>query len=156
MSVDLAPARARLRALDPYRMNGRVSELIGLVVESRGPEAGVGERCEIMLPGHRTGRPPLQAEVVGFREGRTLLMPLGDPAGISPGQTVVATGGALRVDVGTGLLGRVLDGADPRRGVWIAGQDIEAVSITHAGDPRNGGAGNTVATCPRHSIEMCC
>lgn len=110
MSVDLAPARARLRALDPYRLNGRVSELIGLVVESRGPEASVGERCEILLPGHRAGRPPLQAEVVGFREGRTLLMPLGDAAGIGPGQTVVASGGAVRVDLGTGLLGRVLDG----------------------------------------------
>jgi len=57
--VDLGPARARLRALDPYRMNGRVSELIGLVVESRGPEASVGERCEIHVPGTRTGTPPL-------------------------------------------------------------------------------------------------
>jgi flagellum-specific ATP synthase len=116
VSVDLAPARARLRALDPYRLNGRVSELIGLVVESRGPEASVGERCEILLPGHRAGRPPLQAEVVGFREGRTLLMPLGDAAGIGPGQTVVASGGAVRVDLGTGLLGRVLAGrSTPRR-----------------------------------------
>ena len=109
-AMDLAPARERLRALDAYRMNGRVSELIGLVVESRGPEASVGERCEILVPGHRAGRPPLQAEVVGFREGRTLLMPLGEPAGVGPGQTVVATGGAVRVDIGAGLLGRVLDG----------------------------------------------
>ena len=108
--VDLGPARTRLRVLDPYRMNGRVSELIGLVVESRGPEASVGERCEIHVPGTRTGAPPLQAEVVGFREGRTLLMPLGDASGIRPGQTVVASGGAVKVDVGAGLLGRVLDG----------------------------------------------
>jgi flagellum-specific ATP synthase len=108
--IDLAPARARLTALDPYRMNGRVSELIGLVVESRGPEASVGERCEIHVPGTRTGTPPLQAEVVGFREGRTLLMPLGDASGVGPGQTVVASGGAVQVDVGDGLLGRVLDG----------------------------------------------
>jgi flagellum-specific ATP synthase len=109
-TVDLGPARARLRRLDPYRLNGRVSELIGLVVESRGPEASVGERCEILLPGHRTGRPRLQAEVVGFREGKTLLMPLGDATGVGPGQTVVATGATVRVDLGTGLLGRVLDG----------------------------------------------
>jgi flagellum-specific ATP synthase len=108
--VDLAPARARLRSLDPYRMNGRVSELIGLVVESRGPEASVGERCEIHVPGTRTGTPPLQAEVVGFREGKTLLMPLGDATGVGPGQAVVASGGAVQVDVGAGLLGRVLDG----------------------------------------------
>lgn len=107
---ELALARRRVRDLDPYRLNGRVSELIGLVVESRGPEAGVGERCEIHVQGHRTGRPALQAEVVGFREGRTLLMPLGDASGIAPGQTVVAGGGALQVDVGPELLGRVLDG----------------------------------------------
>ncbi len=107
---ELTLARRRVRDLDPYRLNGRVSELIGLVVESRGPEAGVGERCEIHVQGHRTGRPALQAEVVGFREGRTLLMPLGDAGGIAPGQTVVAGGGALQVDVGPGLLGRVLDG----------------------------------------------
>jgi flagellum-specific ATP synthase len=99
-----------VRALDPYRLNGRVSELIGLVIESRGPEAGVGERCEIHVHGHRTGTPPLQAEVVGFREGRTLLMPLGEPRGVGPGQTVVAAGGAARVGVGPQLLGRVLDG----------------------------------------------
>lgn len=110
MTLALDLARRRLRDLDPYRLNGRVSELIGLVVESRGPEASVGERCEILVPGHRTGRPPLQAEVVGFREGRTLLMPLGDAAGVGPGQTVVASGGAVRVDLGRGLLGRVLDG----------------------------------------------
>ena len=108
--VDLADGFRRLRALDPYRLNGRVTQLIGLVVESKGPEASIGERCEILTPGHRTGSPPLQAEVVGFREGRTLLMPLGDAAGVGPGQTVVATGTAVQVGVGEGLLGRVVDG----------------------------------------------
>jgi len=105
-----ADVRARMRALDPYRMNGRVAELIGLVVESRGPSARVGERCEIQLQGHRVGTPPLDAEVVGFRHGRTLLMPLGEASGIGPGQTVVASGSTLRVGVGPDLLGRVLDG----------------------------------------------
>ncbi|MEQ8833062.1 MAG: FliI/YscN family ATPase [Miltoncostaeaceae bacterium] len=108
--IDLGEAREAVRTLDPYRLNGRVSELIGLVIESRGPEAGVGERCEIHTTGHRTGTPPLQAEVVGFREGRTLLMPLGESRGVAPGQTVVATGGTLKVGVGPALLGRVLDG----------------------------------------------
>jgi flagellum-specific ATP synthase len=108
--ADLSEGLRRLRALDPYRLNGRVTQLIGLVVESKGPEAGIGERCEILTAGHRTGAPPLQAEVVGFREGRTLLMPLGDAAGVGPGQTVVATGTAVQVGVGEELLGRVLDG----------------------------------------------
>jgi len=110
VSAGLDAGRRRVRACDPYRLNGRVSELIGLVVEGRGPAARVGERCEILVQGHRTGTPPLDAEVVGFRSGRTLLMPLGESAGIGPGQTIVATGGTLRVDVGAALLGRVLDG----------------------------------------------
>ncbi|MCU0306374.1 MAG: FliI/YscN family ATPase [Thermoleophilia bacterium] len=91
-------------------MNGRVAELIGLVVEARGPEASVGERCEIQVGGRRWKVPPVDAEVVGFRHGRTLLMPLGEARGIGPGQVVTASGATLRVEVGDGLLGRVLDG----------------------------------------------
>ena len=53
--IDLADGFRRLRSLDPYRLNGRVTQLIGLVVESKGPEASIGERCEILTPGHRTG-----------------------------------------------------------------------------------------------------
>ena len=55
-------------------------------------------------------RPDVPAEVVGFRDGRTLLMPLGEMSGIGPGRTVTATGDAFRVHVGDELLGRVLDG----------------------------------------------
>ncbi len=55
-------------------------------------------------------RPDVPAEVVGFRGGQTLLMPLGDMSGIAPGRTVTATGEAMRVHVGDELLGRVLDG----------------------------------------------
>ena len=128
-TVDLSPARERLRHLDPYRLNGRVSELIGLVVESRGPEASVGERCEILLPGHRTGRPRLQAEVVGFRDGRTLLMPLGELRGVGPGNTVdrrPATPFALH-DRAEGCSGRVLDGL---------GRPIDGSARRHRGAAR--------------------
>ena len=108
--MDLAGHRARLRAADPYRLNGRVNELIGLVVEGRGPQAATGELCEIQVPGSRASGRGLAAEVVGFREGRTLLMPLGAAAGVAPGQTIVATGSHVTVDVGEELLGRVVDG----------------------------------------------
>jgi flagellum-specific ATP synthase len=110
MALDLAEYRHRLHDCDPYRLNGRVTEVIGLVVEARGPEARVGERCEIQVGKRSRPRPPLDAEVVGFREGCTLLMPLGDAAGVGPGQTVRATGTAVQVGVGPELLGRVLDG----------------------------------------------
>jgi flagellum-specific ATP synthase len=105
--MDLSAYRDRVRDVDPYRMNGRVVQVIGLVIESTGPEAQVGELCHVQV-----GRnlDPVPAEVVGFREGKTLLMPLGDMRGIAPGNEVVASGHPLRVNVGRELLGRVVDG----------------------------------------------
>ena len=85
---------------------GRVVHLVGLGIEAEGPDASVGEVLTVTAP----GRPPLLAEVVGFRNGRVLLMPLGDMSGIGPGALVTSTGSAFRIPVGEGLLGRVLDG----------------------------------------------
>jgi flagellum-specific ATP synthase len=92
---------------DLHRRHGRVSDLIGLIVEATGLEAEVGEVCEIATG---RGRAPVPAEVVGFRQRRTLLMPLGELHGIGPGNVVTATGEPVRVPVGDELLGRVLDG----------------------------------------------
>jgi flagellum-specific ATP synthase len=92
---------------DLHRRHGRVSDLIGLIVEATGLEAEVGEVCEIATG---RGRAAVPAEVVGFRQRRTLLMPLGDLHGIGPGNVVTATGEPVRVTVGDELLGRVLDG----------------------------------------------
>ena len=92
---------------DLHRRHGRVSDLIGLIVEATGLEAEVGEVCEIATG---RGRAPVPAEVVGFRKRRTLLMPLGELHGIGPGNVVTATGEPVRVPVGDELLGRVLDG----------------------------------------------
>ncbi len=103
----LARAGASLRAADLHKRSGRVNQLIGLVVESTGLEAEIGEVCLI-----ETGRdqPSVPAEVVGFRGSSTLLMPLGEMQGIGPGKTVTATGEPLRIPVGDGLLGRMVDG----------------------------------------------
>jgi flagellum-specific ATP synthase len=92
---------------DLHDRNGHVSDLIGLIVEATGLEAEVGEVCLV-----QTGRerPPVPAEVVGFRSRRTLLMPLGEMHGIGPGDRVTATGRPLSVPAGDELLGRVLDG----------------------------------------------
>src|SRR3954447_19519687 len=92
---------------DLHRRRGRVSDLIGLIVEATGLEAEVGEVCEVEAG--RT-REPVPAEVVGFRAGRTLLMPLGDLHGLAPGHAVTATGRPVSVPVGVELLGRVVDG----------------------------------------------
>ena len=86
---------------------GRVVQLIGLVIESQGPMAAVGEVCRIESP--RRDAVTL-AEVVGFRNEHVLLMPLGPLHGIHPGCEVVATGRPLEVPVGETLLGRVVNG----------------------------------------------
>ena len=95
-------------ANSPYmEFSGRVSKIVGLTIESDGPEANIGELCEIKAA--REGR-YVYAEVVGFREGKALLMPLGSLNGVGPGSKVVATGTNLSVPVGMDLAGRVLDG----------------------------------------------
>jgi flagellum-specific ATP synthase len=96
-----------VRSVDLCRRRGRVTSLIGLVIEATGLEAEVGELCTIDAG---RDKPPVAAEVVGFRERRTLLMPLGEMHGIGPGNAVSATGASVRLPVGEELLGRVLDG----------------------------------------------
>lgn len=88
------------------RVSGKIKQLIGLVIESAGPAASIGEVCNLECSGEKVG----MAEVVGFRDESTLLMPLGPLEGIRPGLDVVATGAPLQVAVGEQLLGRVLDG----------------------------------------------
>ena len=88
-------------------LSGRVERSVGLVVESVGPPASVGEICAIQPRGN-VGEG--LAEVVGFRGNRTLLMPLSEMYGVAPGSRVRATGAPLSVPVGQELLGRVIDG----------------------------------------------
>jgi FliI/YscN family ATPase len=97
---------AALPSITPWRWSGRVRELVGLLVASDGPAAGVGDFCDINSAGGRTVR----AQVVGFRDNRVLLMPLEELGGLQAGDTVVARPGESRVDVGPQLLSRVLDG----------------------------------------------
>ena len=91
---------------EPISAQGRVSKIVGLMVEAAGPRASVGEYCHIIT---RDGR-ELPAEVVGFRDSTTLLMPLGELEGIAPGDRVLSQRQKLTVSVGLGLLGRILDG----------------------------------------------
>nr|MBN2276245.1 flagellar protein export ATPase FliI [candidate division Zixibacteria bacterium] len=87
--------------------SGRVAQIIGLVIESIGPAVSIGDLCQIENPENGD---KIRAEVVGFRDNRILLMPLGSVSGITPGSIVVSTGEQLRVPVGEQLIGRVLGG----------------------------------------------
>ena len=88
-------------------LRGRVVRTTGLVVESEGPRASVGELCILTRD---DGEPPLPMEVVGFRDGRLLTVPLGTTAGIRGGDQLIARGHVASATVGDGLLGRVIDG----------------------------------------------
>jgi len=91
---------------EPVRPTGRVVGMVGLTVEADGPQVKVGDHCTLE---DLRARRRLPAEVVGFRQGRVLLMPLGETEGIGPGWVVTATGEPLRVAIGDDLLGRVVD-----------------------------------------------
>ncbi len=101
------PCLKVLDKTDVLALNGRVTQVIGLLIESDGPGVNVGEVCHLFPRGSAE---PIPAEVVGFRNDRLLLMPLGEMGGIGPGCEVVATGEPMRVEVGRALLGRVVDG----------------------------------------------
>ncbi len=90
-----------------FKYSGKVSKLVGLTVESKGPAVEIGEVCYIYP---LKGRQAIKAEVVGFKGEIVILMPLGEMRGIGPGSKVVALGHSLMVNVGKHLLGRVLDG----------------------------------------------
>jgi flagellum-specific ATP synthase len=96
-----------LQSLNPVKINGKVTQVIGLTIESQGPDVKIGDVCHIYSSLHQN---PVEAEVVGFRENKVLLMPLGEIMAIGPGCEVVSTGKPLMVKVGMGLLGKVLDG----------------------------------------------
>ena len=91
--------------METVQWTGRVREMTGLLIASEGPAAAVGDFCEI-LPSSGAVR----AQVVGFREGRVLLMPLEETTGLQLGDLVVTRAEAARVEVSPQLLGRVLDG----------------------------------------------
>ncbi|HIJ82745.1 MAG: type III secretion system ATPase, FliI/YscN [Magnetococcales bacterium] len=88
-----------------FRRVGRVSQVVGLLIESTGPAASIGDLCEVIPEGDTE---PVKAEVVGFRNNALLLMPLGSLKGIHPGSVVVSENRSEMVGVGPELLGRVL------------------------------------------------
>ncbi|MCP9454614.1 MAG: FliI/YscN family ATPase [Nitrospira sp.] len=93
--------------LDPISVAGRVVQAVGLVIEGYGPATTIGELCKISS---EHGEQRLAAEVVGFRDDRILLMPLGEMRGVGPGSVITMTGHVPTVPVGPDLLGRILDG----------------------------------------------
>ena len=96
-----------LEACNPIQIYGKVSRVVGVAVESIGPECRIGTVCDIF---DKDGGRRFPAEVMGFKDNRVLLMPLEEVQGIGPGSRVVARQAQAYIPVGRQLLGRVLDG----------------------------------------------
>ncbi len=97
----------KLERASTTRQTGTVSMATSMLIESLGPEVHVGEVCKLTT---QTKDKPLLAEVVGFKDKKTLLMPIADMEGISPKSEVIATGQPLNIKLGDSLIGRILDG----------------------------------------------
>jgi len=98
---------SRVTDIDSYYRLGRVSRVVGLMIESKGPKASIGDLCKILID---RDHPPVYAEVVGFNDEHVLLMPYTNIHRIAPGCLVESTGRPLAIKVGDALKGRVLNG----------------------------------------------
>lgn len=92
--------------LDLHPRTGKVLQYVGLVIEASGPDVCIGDICQV-FPSN--GGEPILSEVVGFKDGRVLLMPFGRVKGISLGSQVIATGQSATIGVSEQMLGKVLD-----------------------------------------------
>lgn len=106
MKMIISEYKEKLEHIETIQLKGRVKQVIGLVIESAGPPCSIGEICLIHFPSGGF----ISAEVVGFREDKILLMPLGEMEGIASNCEVVSTGKPFSIPVGEGLRGRILDG----------------------------------------------
>ncbi|MEZ4598806.1 MAG: flagellar protein export ATPase FliI [Syntrophotaleaceae bacterium] len=105
--------------LNPLQISGKVTKIVGLVVEGYCPTAAIGSLCELAP---LSGGAAVPAEVVGFRDGRALLMPLGELRGLGPGSLIRVVRDSASLAVGPEMLGRVIDAM----GQPIDGLPIEA------------------------------
>lgn len=118
--------------IDTFKRYGRVKRVVGLMIESQGPESSIGDVCYIHIESKKKKIP---AEVVGFKDENIVLMPFTDVSDISPGSLVEATGKPLEIKVGNGLIGNIvnslgypLDGSELPKGLSPVLTDGEPVN----------------------------
>ncbi len=105
--ADVTELIGRVEACEPFGSYGRTTSVVGLVIQATGLDVALGELCRVTS--FSDGSTVL-AEVVGFHDDGILLMPLGELEGVHPGSAVEPLGRSFHIDVGPGLLGRILDG----------------------------------------------
>jgi len=139
--IDVLKCHRQLEATDTIVRCGYVTHVTGLVIESQGPETSIGDLCYIQKHGPSADAlsgGAIEAEVVGFKANKVILMPLGSMAGIGPGAEVHNTGRPMQVHVGEAVIGRVIDGL---------GAPIDGRGPLSAKDTRS------VYASPPHALE---
>ena len=107
-TVEISKIKETLKQKQIIEKSGKITQVVGMVIESEGPKAPIGEVCILK---DKKGTEITRTEIVGFKENNKILsMILGNTENISPGMEIVATGKPLTVNLGDGLLGRVIDG----------------------------------------------
>lgn len=106
LGMDLSPYIDFANSTDHFQWTGEVTDVVGMLVESRGPAVALGDFCEILTGSGRS----IRTQVAGFRDGRVLSIPLEETDGLKLGATVIGRSEDSRINVGPDLLGRVLDG----------------------------------------------
>src|SRR5690242_10665265 len=104
--ICLQPLIEEMSRIELLPWIGEVTELVGLLIASRGPAASVGDFCEVVTSSGRV----IRSQVIGFRNGRVLSMPLEETDGLQLGDRIFARKDDALLRVGPELLGRVLDG----------------------------------------------
>src|SRR5690625_2638805 len=107
LMIDIEKFMDAIQSPDPYKRYGKVIQVIGLMIESLGPVANIGEVCIIHPTTNK--RAPILAEVVGFNDDNVILMPYTEVSEIGSGCLVEATGRPLMIKVGHGLIGKTVD-----------------------------------------------
>ncbi len=97
---------SHIKDLNVVKIWGKVTRIVGLVIEGHCPHASIGSLCQLTPT---NGGPNIFAEIVGFKDSKALLMPLGDLRGLGPGSLIRVVKSSATIKVGNNLLGRVID-----------------------------------------------
>jgi flagellum-specific ATP synthase len=126
--IDLGSYIQTVDSLDPLKVYGRIVEITGLTIKATGLDVSIGESCKI----YSEKAEPVDAEVVGFKEGKVILMATGEVAGIRHGSRVMPLGKNISIKVSDSLIGRIIDAT---------------------GNPLDGKGPITGMDCPLHSLS---
>jgi flagellar protein export ATPase FliI len=128
-SISLDVYRDKLQKANLFGYVGKVTRVVGLIMEVKGIYASIGDVCSIEVSGRSSQLP---AEVVGFKDDSSMLMALGELKGISPGCRVFALGKSFKIAVGDALLGKVLNGLGECLGQELPSMTERGYSVQNA------------------------